>query len=559
MWRSSILMVALAGLAAGCRDDGGAGSGDGSTGGEGSGDSADSTGEADETGDDGTPACAELDALSVGSTPLRRLTRQQYANAVRDLLGVTAEVGGLDDDEKVGPFDSNFSAPVSPVQLSQYRAIAETVASAAVADLPGLLPCEPGSVGCLEQLVASVGRRAFRRPLSEAEVSMYASLSPTGTVSDGARLAIQAMLQSPYFLYHLELTLPDSEGGGAVVPLDDYELASRLSFFLWDSVPDDALLDAAQAGQLADVAGDGLRQQAERLLADPRAREAVASFHEQWLGLDELEHITKDPAVYPDFDAELLAAMRNETRRFTSAVVLAGDGRLETLLTAPFSYLEGPLFELYGVEPTGAGVGEPVALPQGQRAGLLTQASFLTAHAHTNQSGPIQRGVTVRTNLLCTPPPPPPPDIDVVPPDPDPDATTRELFEQHTSDPTCAGCHVLIDGIGLGFEGYDGIGAFRELDNGLPVDQSGSLVGTDVDGEFDGVVELSQMLASSQQVRECVSRQWFRYAFGRVEAEADSCTLEVLDHTFESSGHDVRALLLALVEADAFRYRVAQD
>jgi len=164
----------------------------------------------------------------------------------------------------------------------------------------------------------------------------------------------------------------------------------------------------------------------------------------------------------------------------------------------------------------------------------------------------------VRTHILCDQPPPPPADAMVIPPDPDPDATTREIFEQHTADPACAGCHVLIDGIGLGFEGYDGIGAYREQQNGLPVDESGELVGTDVDGEFDGVVDLVGRLADSEMVRECVTHQWFRFAFGRNEVEQDECTLELLDEVFEASGYDVRALMLELIQTDAFRLR-AQD
>ncbi len=549
-WTASrwALVVALASLATACRDDGAGASGPD----DGTGTDDGSDGSGSESGDDGIASCPEAD---VGRTPLRRLTRHQYANAVRDLLGFTADVSTLNGDEKVGPFDSNFSAPVSLVQVSQYRALAENVASTAVAQIEQVVPCEIASDGCVEQFVEQFGRRALRRPLTEGEISTYANLAVDDTPEERVRMAIQALLQSPYFLYHVELSLPEP-GATGVVALDGYELASRLSFFLWDSVPDEALLDAAQAGQLSEA--EGLREQADRLLNDPRAREAVAAFHEQWLGLDHLETTAKDSAVYPSFDDELRDAMRTETRRFSSTVVLQGDGRLETLLTAPYSYLEGPLYALYGVEPGDEGIGDPVALPPGQRAGLLTQASFLTVHAHANQSGPIQRGATVRTNLLCTPPPPPPPDINVIPPDPSPDATTRELFEQHTADPTCAGCHVLIDGIGLGFEGYDGVGAFRELENGLPVDESGDLVGTDVDGQFDGAVELAHMLAESEDVRQCVTLQWFRYAFGRIEADEDSCSIDVLDQAFADSDHNVRALLVHIIETDAFRYRVAQ-
>ena len=285
----------------------------------------------------------------------------------------------------------------------------------------------------------------------------------------------------------------------------------------------------------------------------------MASFHTQWLGVDELEHTTKSTELFPEWSVSMRAAMENEMKHFAQAVVLQGDGKLETLLSADFSYIEDPLFELYGVDkPSGHTVGDPVAMDPTQRAGLLTHAGFLAAHAHPDQSGPIQRGVAVRTNLLCTPPPPPPPDVDAIPPSPDPMATTREIFEQHTADPACAGCHVLIDGIGLGFEGYDAIGAYRATENGSPVDQTGAVVGSDVDGEFDGAVELANMLATSEDVRSCVARQWFRYAFGRIEdPQGDACSLEVLDAAFAESDYNVRELMVALVQTDAFRYRYA--
>ena len=551
---AGLLLLAVAG----CRDGGGQGSDPGTTsgtdgGGTDTGASADGTDDGTDTGEP-IGMCPEV---TVGATPLRRLTRAQYANAVRDLLGVTADTDILGGDEKVGPFDSNLSAPVSPVQIDQYRSLSEDVAADAIADLAGILPCQAGAPGCTGQFVASFGRRAFRRPLTQDEIDAHVALAEgADTFEDGIRIVLQAMLQSPYFLYRFELDLPDPDATG-VVALSDFELASRLSFFLWNSVPDDALLDAAEAGELADA--QMLRTQAERLLDDARARESVASFHVQWLGLDELPYLTKDPNVYGTFDETLRDAMVAETRRFSSLVVLEGDGKLRTLLTAPYSYLDGPLYGLYGVtEPPDASVGTPVPLPTDERAGLLTQGSFLAVHAHTNQSGPIDRGATVRTAVLCDPPPPPPPGIDVIPPDPDPNATTREIFEQHTADPTCAGCHELIDGIGLGMEGYDGIGAFREIQNGLPVDQSGELVGTDVDGPFEGAVELAHQLAESEQVRECVSRQWFRYAFGRYESIDDDCSLELLSTQFAASDGDVRDLLLTLVTTDPFRYRLAQ-
>lgn len=540
-----------------CRDDAASVGSDDSTGDATTGSDATSTGTDDDTdadassGDTGGPATC--DALDVDVQPLRRLTRAQYRNIVRDVLGLVVDTEQLGGDEKMGTFDANASAPVSTVTVEQYRLIAESLATQAKGRVDAIVPCDPATQGCDATFVREVGRLLLRRSLADEEIATYLELFAMGDVfADGMRLVLQAMLQSPAFLYHLELSLPDPDDD--VVPLEGPELASRLAFFLWNSGPDGALLDAAEAGELD--TREGLRAHAERLLQDTRARDAIASFHVQWLAIDQLPHVLKDPDVYPLFDDTLRDAMADETRRFAQSVILQGDAKLDTLLTAPWSFIDGPLFELYGVaKPAGHHPGLRVDLDPNERAGLLTQASFLATHAHADQSGPIQRGAAIRRNLLCDPPPPPPPTVNAVPPSPDPDATTRELFEQHAEDPACAGCHALIDGIGLGFEGYDGIGAYRDEENGMPVDQSGELVATDVDGPFDGVVEFAHALAGSQQVRECVSHQWFRYAFGRVEGERDACSLDVLTDAFEQSGGDIRALLLAIVETDAFRHR----
>lgn len=550
---SFVCLVGVLLFAQGCSDP--PASGDGASASSSGGETADSLSDAGSesgdaetgsTGGDADIACTDLD---VSPTPLRRLTGQQYANAVRDVLDVSVDISELGADEKAGAFDSNGSAAVSSNSVELYRALAETVASS----VPELTACETEPEDCWNTLVDGTGRRLFRRPLTDAERGRYFELAETGAdPADGSRLVVQAMLQSPSFLYHLEFGLPDVEG--AVIPLEPYELASRLSFFLWNSVPDDGLLDAAAAGELGSA--DALEAQAERLLLDSRARESIGSFHVQWLGIDHLEDSFKDPGTYPSFSVSMAQAMVAETRRFSELTVLQGDARLETLLTASHSYLTDPLFELYGVqEPEDFMPGMPVELDPEQRAGLITQASFLAAHALTNQSGPIQRGVEIRNQFFCDPPPPPPPDANVEPPAPDPDATTRELFEQHTADPTCASCHVLIDGIGLGMENYDGVGRHRTMENGKAVDASGEVLATDVDGTFDGGVELAHRLAHSEQVRECVARQWFRFALGRLESDQDTCSLDTLHTAFSESDSDVRALLVQLVRTDAFRYR----
>jgi len=508
------------------------------------------------------PAAQCLEGGGVGDHPLRRLTRAQYDNVVRDLLGIEGNPASVfPSDEKLGAFYSNGVAPISDLLVEQYMNVAEDLSVAAVEDLEGLLPCDPSSMGedaCADEFIADFGRRALRRPLEADEQqalhALYAEGRDTSGYQDGIRLVVQSLLQSPYFLYHVEMG--ETAGPDDLkAPLTQYEVASRLSFFLWDTMPDDALLDAADAAQLSTPAQ--LRDQAERMLEDPRARDAIASFHLQWLGVDELMGVEKDAEAFPGWDDSLKQAMLDETANFSAWTVLEGDGRLETLLTSPMSVIDGPLFELYGVErPDDFVPGEPVMLDPEQRAGLFTHASVLAKNAHVDQTSPVHRGVWVRQNLLCQPLPAPPADVDDTPPDPSPDSTTRERFEEHTANPECAACHVLIDGIGFGFENYDSTGVFRTSEGGKDIDASGNIVGTaDTNGPFEGAVELAGKLAVSEEVRECTSQQWFNFALGRVQGSEDACSTDLIHQAFVDSDYDVRELMLTIVTTDAFRFR----
>ncbi len=510
------------------------------------------------TGDASVDAlvCTGVDA---GAAPLERLTRAQYANAVRDLLGLKApfDVTLLGEDEKMGPFSSNDVAPVSELTLEQYTEAAETLARAAGTGLAALAPCDrttQDDAACASHFLDVFGRRAYRRPLADEEKAAYTALYSdyaAGGYDDAIRVVVETMLQSPNFLYHVELAPPASTAG--VLTLDPFELASRLSFFLAATTPDDALLDAAAQGSLADAAG--LRAQAERLLNAPTATDALASFHLQWLELDTLGALTKDPAVYPSFDATMAAAMQDETTRFVDYVFRKGDAKLETLLTAPYSFLEGPLFGLYGVAPVaGADPSMPVMLDPKERAGLLTQGSFLAMHGHENQSAPVQRGKVIIRNVLCESLPDPPPNVDTTPPAPSPGATTRQRFAVHETNPSCAGCHKRIDGVGMGLEAYDGIGAYRTMDGTQPVDATGLFLDTkDLNGPFNGAIELARDLAGSPEVQQCVATQWLRFALGRMETTADGCSLQGLHQAFDASGHDVRSLLVSVALSDSFR------
>jgi hypothetical protein len=502
---------------------------------------------------------------AVGASPLRRLTHTEYDNAVADLLGDTTHPASqFAADTQVGLFDNTAEAQTVPSLLAdQYLQSAATLAQN-VSNVNALVGCDPAGTNgasCVSGFVQRFGRRAYRRPLASDEVAGLMTIySDTTTAADaptGVRGVVAAMLASPYFLFRPEFgaaasTLPNAK---QVTP---FELAARLASLLWASAPDDVLLDAAAAGQLA--TRDQIATQARRMLADPKAQEAVGAFYAQWLGLPLLATATKDAAAYPQFDDTLRAAMAEETRRFIDYVIWQDDARLSTLFTAPYSLLNAPLAKLYGVNgPTSATAYTRTMLDTTQRMGVLTQASLMTAFASPASSSPIKRGKLVRVRLLCQDLPDPPANV---PPPAPPKAgvSTRERFAMHTNSPACSGCHHLIDGLGFGLEHYDGIGAYRTMDQGVAVDSSGEVnTTTDIDGAYNGGPQLASLLARSQQVRDCVPTQWLRYALARREGDDDTCSLVALRQAFASSGGDLRELMVALTQTDAFSsYRQAE-
>jgi hypothetical protein len=485
-------------------------------------------------------------ADQVGPTPLHRLTRLEYDNSIRDLIGEDLKLARtFTEDERAGTFTANSFTPITEMQFTQYATGAAAAADRAVALLPKLLPCDPAPdpAACATQFIKQFGRRAFRRPLDDAEVARYQKVFEVGRTgvdfANGVHLVVEAMLESPKFLYLIE-------GPG---PLTQHQMASRLSYFLWDAPPDAQLSAAADSGALGTIAG--LRAQAKRLIADPRAQDMIADFHFQWLGLERLPKLQKDAALYADFEG-LRPAIMEETGRFVAEVMKSEGGRLESLLAAPYSVVSGPLAALYGL-PAGGADWRKVSLDPKQRAGLLTQAAFLTANGAFDGSSPIRRGLAVRERVLCADMPVPPPNVDQNIPPLMPGDTTRQRFDRHRSDPSCSSCHELMDKLGYAFESYDGIGRYRTMERGQPVDDSGAIVGTDVDGPVKGAAELAHRLAQSKQVQTCVATQWFRYAFGRLQTEVDKCVLDSLMKTFTGSDLRVADLLMAIVESEAFR------
>jgi hypothetical protein len=524
--------------------------------------------------------------VSVGDSPMERLTQAQYANSVRQLLALAnVSTDNIPSDSVIGTFASNVTTFLTDLDVQQYQSSAEAVAQAALAQAnwDSLVPCDHASLGdaaCATQFVQTFGQRAYRRALTATEVGRYATLYqtfasstgpsstsagsslPTGGAAatsgynNGIRVVVQTMLQSPNFLYRPEIGATNETAGNAI-PLTAFELASRLSFFLWNSAPDDTLLSTATAGTLTSPAT--LQAQAQRLLADPRARQSIASFHTQWLSVTTAASVTKDPSTYPSFSPTVAAAMAQETTDFANYVVLQGDGKLQTLLTAPFTIAGDALLGFYGVSrPSGASASDPLPLDPTQRAGILTQMAFLAVHAHPNESGPVQRGKYIRQNVICEPVPDPPANVNTTPPNPSPNATTRQQLVVHESVPSCAACHTLIDDLGFGFENFDGIGQFRTTEGTQPVDASGAFVALeDLHGAFNGPIELANKLAGSNEVHQCVTYQWLNYALGRAQTSDDACSQSRLVASFNASGQNIKQLLVDIVTADSFRYRNA--
>lgn len=491
---------------------------------------------------------------TLAKPPLRRLTNTEYRYAVKDLLGVAG-----DPTREFSADDLNLGFAVglnvSTLHVEQYMDAAEELADKVELASP-LVPCEvkKGDRACAAKFIDRFARRAYRRRLTDADrkalLVLYDKAEAQGGFAAGIRLVIEGVLQSPDFLYRIERG--QKSGSTGARRLTQHELAARMSFLLWRSVPDETLLDAADGGKLSTAAQ--VEAQARRMLADERARRTVRDFFDQLLELGDLDDTDKSDKLYPQYGDALAEDMKRETHAFIDHVVWKADGRLSTLLTASYSFVDERLAKLYGVSGVqGNDRLVRVTLPQNKRAGLLTQASVMTVLANTAEGSPIHRGLFVRKQLLCQPPPPPPDNFEIDPVGVDSKLPIRKRYSEHRDNDACSGCHSLMDPIGFGFLHYDAIGRYLERDGGKPVDATGKIVKTDVDGSFDGAVELAKKLSRSKQVQRCMVRQLFRYTFSRGDGAKDRCTIDALARRFAAEQHDVRELLVALVRSDAFR------
>ncbi|MFT7583358.1 MAG: hypothetical protein ACI9MR_005045 [Myxococcota bacterium] len=520
-------------------------------------------------------------APTPGPAPLRRLTRTEFNNTVQDLTGTTTRPGdAFPPEEEVLGFDNNASGrSVSQIHIERYMGAAEMLVAEMLSEQRVvLIPCDPTAIDpliCAERVIERFGKLAFRRFLTDAERLDYRNWfedlhEAKGLPFDEAiGMVLEAVLQSPHFLYRLELGVENDLDGDGAIELTGFEIATRMSYFLWHSMPDDYLLGAAEIG-LLDTA-EGIRNEAFRLLRDDRAHDTVLHFHRQWLQLDELEGTFKDDDVFPGFDA-VKDLLGQETETFILKTIFEGPGDLRTLLTSPGTYTNATLDAFYAGSRDNAGATDNkapafeaekglryVEQDATKRAGIFTHGSIMATQAKPNQTSPVLRGKWVREQMLCHPLEPPPPFVDVTPPPLDPNLSTRDRFKEHSDNPACSGCHELMEPLGWTFEHYDAVGRWRDTENGgQPIDSSGEILFTqDANGPLTDAVDMAYKLAESKQVHECYVYQWFRYAHGRDTAPtgADACTLWDLRDAFKSSNADVQTLLLAITQTDSFRYR----
>jgi hypothetical protein len=521
---------------------------------------------------------AQAEQRGLKALTVRRLTHSQYDHTVRDLLGDQIQpASSFPKEDFINGFKNQVEGQgISPLQAEAYGKAAERLALAAFrgGDQRGLLPSQPASpidAVCADKFVRQFGLKAFRRPLAEEEAQLYTDLclKEAGRTQDflsGAAVVVEAMLQSPHFLFRVERGGPNAQ----------YEVASRLSYFLWDMMPSDELFRAAAKGELA--TREQIETTARRMLADERAKPAMDEFLAQWMRFDRVLAATRDRRRFREFNTEVAAAMVEETRQLFNHLVWRDQNFLE-FFTANYTFVSTDLARLYGL-PAPADEFAKVEYPADSgRSGVLGHGSFLVLTSKPAETSPTSRGLFVRNHFLGHEVPPPPPGVDTTLPNVAENAplTNRQRLETHLNSEACSGCHRLIDPIGLSLEQYNAIGAFqpkmslqfsargeesrrsRPTIIELDLDTSGYIQGIE-DSAFSTPKELGKLLAESNACQRCIVKQLFRYAFGREETAADRPVIDALLEKFRSSGFRFRELIVALVTSELFLQRqVAGD
>lgn len=499
------------------------------------------------------------------SSRYRRLTHAEWERTTRDLFGLASETGlsgGFRNDPKQAGYlfaSQGYALEVDQLLSSAYGQAASTLArtitasSTELARVVGDVTKDPAGA---RAFIEAFGARAHRRPLAPTEVDRYLSLYELGTTAyadqtgfaAGIRLVIEAMLQSPHFLYRVE---GSTAANGDVVPLDGYERASRLSYFFWGTMPDAALFEAARTGGLGDPAG--VRTQAERLVSDPRAAVVLVEFFERVLDVERYESIAPAPVYFPDAPGELGDLARRETETFIAKEMYEKGGSLRDLLLSTTTYVNSELATIYGLTGAYGADFTEATLDPTERAGVLTQVGFLASHATSRDPDPIHRGVFLARRVNCLPISAPP---DMVQPLPDPAGkSNRQLVADHTEQGTCANCHErIINPYGFTFEGYDAIGQVRTMDGTHPVDSTATLLVDGKDAPVSGAVEMMARLSESTDVHECFASHLLEFAQGREEAPGDEALLGALGGA-SLGGASFRELMVEIAVAMSFLNR----
>ena len=492
---------------------------------------------------------------------LARLTPDRARNTLRDLFG----------DPELEITYADEAPVITEIGVRQLRASAEFILNRRDQWTAEVFPCSTdGGLddACAAQFIDEFGARALRRPLQAADrdwlLGVYeaAAYDEQLPFADAMDVVLAAILQAPDHVYLIERGVSDPTLPDGVVALTDHEIANRLSYFLWDSMPDADLRQAADAGEL--VTQSGLRTQIERMLASTRTEAKLQLFFSDWLHLNgsdgltlPLEDSTKDPELYPEFSPALVAAMRTELETLVQDVLYGeGEADLDRFFTERRAYVNASLANLYGVDgPVDDDTWEWVELDPSERAGVLTRAGFLTVYGHFKAQAPIRRGVYVLENILCNDLGEPDPDADDTPPEGEGEASTiREEVDIRTAG-SCQSCHSLINPFGYLFENYDAVGRWQdnEVVSGNPVDASAELLTSEFAGEMANAVELSDALGQSGQARECFARKWARDAFATKAGELDACAQSEVIEAFMESGN-IHELISSIVLSQSFRH-----
>jgi hypothetical protein len=495
-------------------------------------------------------------AREPGRVTMRRLNQNEYDNTVHDLLGTNQKPARVFlSDSQANGFDNNGDLlSLSPVRMDQYRQAAEALADEALKPplRAKILSCDPATGdACLTTFVTSFGERAYRRPLTPDEVAGYLGLAAKArtlgaTPEQVANTLLQAVLVSPHFLFRVELD-PDPTSL-TPHPLAPYELASRLSYMVYASMPDDGLFASAKSGRLTDPAE--LEAQLTRMLADPKGRFAE-TFAEQWLGVRSVETLQPDAMLFPTYNAQLGQSMKQEVDLFFAEFV-QNDLSAADLLTASFTYVDDRLAQHYGMASVGPVMKRVDVTSMPQRGGLLTMGALLTATSRGNRTSPVARGRWTLSQLLCDEPPPPPPDVKLPTEDVITATSSRAFLAEHRKNATCAACHDMMDPVGLALENYNAVGAWRTTDHGDVIDASGHMP----DGtQFNGPRELSRVVARDPRFLPCLTGGLLTYSLGRgVRPVADKPYLDELSRA-NSGAIGLRELLSRIVASEPFRQR----